>query len=676
MTIPEQRPAAEGQLLWTPSEEFMERSHLVRFTRWLNRERALTFSDYEALWRWSVGDLKGFWSAIWDYFEVISETPYTRVITEGEGIGARRWFEGSRTNYAEHLLRYETQAAPGEVALCHTTEIRPLATLSWQELGDRVRRLAEELRRRGVGPGDRVVSYMPNVPETAIAMLATVAVGGVWSSSAPEFGAKTVLERFGQIAPKLAFMADGYSFGGKIFDRRKEGRDLVQALPTLETVVWLNYAGLGEMDLPRVETVTFEALLHGPRISPAEFHYERVASDHPLWILFSSGTTGLPKAIVHSHVGMIVEHLKFHHFNLNLGPRTRYFFHTTPGWVMWNAVLASLITGSSALLYDGSPVHGGIDRLWRITADSKTTVFGAGPTLIRNMMKAELRPSQLADPSTLEMIFLTGAPCPPELFAWFYDNVKPDLWVTSVSGGTEIGGGLVAGVPTRPVYAAEIQGRCLGIDVHAWNEMGEEVVNEVGELVLTSPCPSMPLCFWNDADGRRYHESYFDVFPGVWRHGDRIKINSQGGCYIYGRSDSTLNRFGVRIGSAEIYRVVEQVEGIKDSLVICCETPGGGYYMPLFVSLETGVKLDETLSRTLARRLRDEASPRHVPDEVYAVPAIPYTLTGKKMEVPIRKIVMGVPPEKAASPDAMANPAALAWFTDFANRPEVAERRR
>lgn len=667
-------PVTEGQLLWTPSEAFLARAGLPKFIDWLARERGLVFEDYEALWRWSVSDLESFWMAIWDCYGVISDVRPGSVLSgDGTMLGAV-WFEGARVNYAEHLLRHERVAAAGKTVFHHSTEIRPLARMSWQELGAKVRTLATRLRELGVKPGERVVSYMPNVPETAIAMLATVAIGAVWSSAAPEFGARTVTERFEQIEPVVAFFADGYSFNGKRFDRREEIATIVENLPTLRMAVWLDYLGL-EPQLKGLKVHPFADLLSGPAPGLDEFSYERVPHDHPLWVLYSSGTTGRPKAIVHSHVGMVVDHLKSMNINTNMCADGCMFFYTTTGWMMWNAVLSSLIVGSAAVLYDGSPVYGGADRLWRMASEAGVTMFGASPTLVQNMKKAGVRPREVADLSRLDSILCGGAPASPEVFQWFYADVKDDLWVTSPSGGTELCGSLVGGVPTRPVYAGEIQGRVLGIDVHAWSDDGEELIDQVGELVVTRPFPTMPLYFWGDPDKSRYRETYFSTFSGVWRHGDLIRINPRGGCHIYGRADSTLNRYGVRIGTGEIYRIVNEVAGVADSLVVCCDTPGGGHYMPMFVSLEPGVAFTPQLAGDIAAALRREASPRHVPDEIHAAPAIPFTLTGKKMEVPIRKILMGAPPGAAASRDAMADPDLLDWYVDFATRPEVAARR-
>lgn len=655
----------EGQLLWSPRPEFAAASNLSRYQRWLKDDRGIEARDYAALWQWSVTEPEAFWRSIWDYFEVRHDGAFTQALDRREMTGVR-WFEGARVNYSEHLLRHEESAAPGETVFHHLTETRPLAEISWQELGRQVRIVATQLRRLGVEPADRVVSFMPNVPETAVAMMATTAIGAVWSSAAIEFGPSTVVDRFAQIEPKVLFAADGYRFGGKDIARGEEVRKLADALPTLEHIVWLSYLHPDAQAPVRPGLVSWHDLLEHPDVARQEFAYTRVGYDHPLWIVFSSGTTGLPKPIVHSHVGVLLEHLKLMHFHLNLKPGSVMFFYSTTGWMMWNILLAALHTGSAAVLYDGNPAYPSSDLLWELAAKTRVTSFGASPTYVQMMEKAGLRPGEAHDLSRLESIVVSGAPSTPETFDWFYRCVKRDLWVTSQSGGTELCSGFVGAAPTLPVYAGEIQARMLGMDVHVWNDAGKEVLDEVGELVVTSPFPSMPDRFWNDADGKRYRESYFEYFPGVWRHGDFIKVNARGGCYIYGRSDSTLNRNGVRIGSAEIYRAVEQVAGVADSLVVCCELPGGGFFMPLFLQLHAGTVLDDELRARIAQKLRQDCSPRHVPDRIYTVEAIPYTLTGKKMEVPVRKILMGWPLQKAASRDAMSNPAAIDYFVRFA----------
>ena len=663
---------SEGQLLWKPDAKFAADSNVAHYIDWLRESGRAEVSDYESLRRWSVTEIEKFWRSVWDYFNVTSSTPYKQVLDRRVMPGAK-WFEGSRVNYAEHLLRYAGQARADEVAFRHLTEFRPLANMTWGDVAAAVRKVATQLRKLGLKPGDRVVSYMPNVPETAIAMMASIAVGAVWSSAAPEFGVKTVIERFSQIAPKLLFAADGYQFGGKTFAREAEVRKIAGELPTLEHIVWLPYLEDGgikaesKMPVDLRGVLSWKALIDAPDISAADFRFERVEYDHPIWVVFSSGTTGLPKAIVHSHVGVLIEHLKLMHFHLGLKPGSTMFFYSTTGWMMWNLLIAALLTGSSVVLYDGNPTWPNLDFLWRLAADTGATSFGASPTFVQMMEKAGLKPGEQFDLSRLESMLVAGAPSTPETFAWCYRNVKPDLWVTSQSGGTEICSGFVGASPTLAVHAGEIQTRMLGMDVHSWSDDGKELVDEVGELVVLKPFPSMPIKFWNDEGGKRYHESYFDTFPGVWRHGDFIKINARGGCYIYGRSDSTLNRYGVRIGTAEIYRAVEQEPEVADSLIVCCELPGGNFFMPLFVKLKPGFDLSDEVKARINKRLREDCSPRHVPDKIYAVAAVPYTLTGKKMEVPVRKILMGWPLEKAASRDAMQNPEAIDYFVRFAD---------
>ncbi|MEF7615091.1 acetoacetate--CoA ligase [Aquincola sp. MAHUQ-54] len=656
---------AEGQRLWTPRAAFAAESQMARYMDWLRERHGLDLPDYAALWRWSIDESQAFWRSIWSYFDVRHDGAAEPVLV-GEGLRGARWFTGARVNYAEHLLLHEADAAPGAPAFHHLGEARPRGAMSWQELGRQVRIVATRLRAMGVGPGDRVVSYMPNVPETAVAMIATVAIGAVWSSAAIEFGVRTVVDRFAQIAPKVLLAADGYRFAGKCIDRRAEAAEIAAALPSLERVLWLPCLDPGGAPPAIAGLETWASWLDHPEVPRAGFRFERVAHDHPLWVVFSSGTTGLPKAIVHGHAGMLAEHLKLMHLHLNLGPGAVMFFYSTTGWMMWNLLVAALLTGAAAVLYDGSPMHPDPGFLWQLAAETRTTCFGASPTYVQHMEKAGLRPGEVFDLSALESVIVSGAPSTPETFGWLYECVKRDLWVTSQSGGTEICSGFVGASPLLPVYAGEIQARMLGMAVQVWDDAGRELHGEVGELVVTRPFPSMPIRFWNDPDDARYREAYFEHFPGVWRHGDFIRINERGGCYIHGRSDSTLNRHGVRIGSAEIYRVVEELDEVADSLVVCCEQPGGQFYMPLFLRLAPGRVLDVALRERIAQRLRTQCSPRHVPDRMVQVDAIPYTLTGKKMEVPVRKLLMGWPPAAVASRDAMADPAALDWFAGFA----------
>ena len=658
----------EGEICWAPSVEQVEHSQLLQFMRWLASHRGLMFSDYDTLWRWSVNDAQGFWTALWEYFEIIGDPPTDTVVHGDEMLGAR-WFEGSRVNYAEHMLRHERDAALDEIAIHHSSEIRPLSSMTWRELGSSVRKLASQLRALGLQPGDRVVSYMPNIVETAVAMLASTAIGCIWSSAAPEFGVRTVVDRFGQIGPKLMFAADGYSFAGKLFERRDEVAAIVAEIPSLEHIVWLPYIHDEPAPALPVPTLTWSDLTSGPEVRPEQFNFERVPFDHPLWVLFSSGTTGLPKGIAHSHVGMLLDQTKAMRLHFDLSPGQSMFFFTTAGWMMWNAVMSALLARASAVLFDGSPTWPDQGKLWTLAEQTGATLFGASPTLVKMMDDAGIRPAETYDLSRMNKLVLGGAPATPATFEWLYQNVKQDMWVINTSGGTDLCGGLVGPVPSRNVCAAAMQGVLLGLSVEAWDEDGTPLVDAIGELVVTKPFPSQPLCFWGDEGRERYRATYFERFPGVWWHGDFIKITSEGSCYIYGRSDATLNRFGVRIGSAEIYAVLANIDRVVDGVIVCCETAGGGYFMPMFVQLRDGDILDESLIAEINTTLRAQTSPRHVPDAIFQVPLVPYTLTGKRMEIPVRKLIMGSPAEKIVSRDAMADGTALDWFVDFAGSP-------
>jgi acetoacetyl-CoA synthetase len=621
----------EGQLLWEPDEALRERSEMAR----LMRDRG--FAGYDELWRWSVEDLEGFWGALWDRFEVQASKPYERVLGRREMPGAA-WFPGAELNYAEHVFR---MARAGDAALVHASESRPLGELSWDEFGEQVARCAAGLRRLGVGRGDRVVAYMPNVPETVVAFLAAASIGAIWSSCAPEFGVPTVIDRFAQIEPKVLIAIEQYRYGGKDFDRRERVRELERAIPSLEHTVMV--------------PSDWDELLS----EPAELSFEQVPFDHPLWVLYSSGTTGLPKAIVQGHGGILLEHLKKSRLHTNLTPGERFFWFTTTGWMMWNFLVGGLLAGAAVVLYDGQPDPA---RLWSFAEEAGVNCFGTSAGFIAACMKAGVEPGKDADLSRLRSLGSTGSPLPVEGFEWVYEHVGRDLWLFSTSGGTDLCTAFVGGCPLLPVRAGELQARCLGAAVQAFDEGGRPVVGEVGELVITEPMPSMPLFFWNDPDGTRYRESYFDTYPGVWRHGDWIKLTPEGGAVIYGRSDSTINRGGVRMGTSEIYSAVEGVPEVLDSLVVDVDS-----VMPLFVVLREDAELDERLEGEIRRRIREHCSPRHVPDRIVRVPEVPRTLSGKKLEVPVKKILMGTPAEQAASRDSLANPAALDDFVELAS---------
>ena len=660
----------EGGLLWEASPARRDASNIAQFIKWLE-PRGQRFEGYDDLWAWSVSDLEGFWTAIWDYFEIKSEGEIKAVVTS-DAMPRTRWFTGTRLNYAEHVLRHESSGDPNRPMLRHGSELRALSAMSWIEVAGAVRKLATRMRALGLGKGDRVVAYMPNIPETVIAMLATTAIGAVWSSAAPEFGAQTVIDRFGQIEPKLVFATNGYRYAGKDFDRIGDLEKIVGALPTARHLVMLDYhPNAGKAPNFGGAILPWEEMLEGPDVDVGAFAFERVTSDHPLWILFSSGTTGLPKPIVHGHHGIVLEHYKSAAFHFELGKGDPLFFYSTTGWMVWNTLMWGPLMNGVAVLYDGHPSFPDSRLLWKIADASGAAVLGVNPTFMQIVRSQKVVPRDQFNFDKLKTVMLVGSPAMPEAFAWVYDAVKSDIWVSSQSGGTEFCSGILAGSVLLPARAGEIQARGLATDAQAFDEDGNVIVGEVGELVVRKPMPSMPICFWGDADFSRYTATYFTTYSGVWTHGDRVRFNDHGGCVLLGRSDATLNRFGVRIGSAEIYRTVETFHEFADSLIVCVEDGNGGYYMPLFLEMNPGAELTDELIAQVRSRLRTERSPRHVPDEIRAAPAIPITLTGKKMEIPVRRLLLGEPVEKVASKDATKNPAALEWFATFArNRSE------
>lgn len=653
---------ASGKLMWTPSANFAESSQLAAFITWLRRERGLAFDDYDSLWRWSVTDIEAFWDAIRVYFDVHFDTPAERVLDRRTMPGAR-WFEGATLNYVQQVFRHAgTGEARQRPAIRHAGEAQPLADVNWDALEAQVASLAHALRAMGVTPGDRVAGYLPNVPATIVAFLATASLGAVWSGCAPDMGQVAVIDRFRQIAPKVLIAVDGYRYGGKTYDRAPVIADLVAALPSLTDLVLIPATG-SEIDTagPVRRHDWADVLTHAVplRIEPVPF-------DHPLWIVYSSGTTGMPKPIVHGHGGIVIEQLKLLAFHNNLGPDDVFHWYSSSGWIMWNAQVGGLLLGTTVALYDGNPAWPDAGVLWRFVDDARVTMFGAGAAFFTNCMKAGLEPAAFADVSRLRGLGSTGSPLPEEAYAWIYRHVRADIWLAPMSGGTDFAGSFVAGCPLLPVYAGEMQCRCLGAKVEAFDEEGRAVIDEVGELVCTEPMPSMPRYLWGDADGKRYRDSYFDTYPNAWRHGDWIRITPRGGAIIYGRSDATINRHGIRMGTSELYRVVEELPEVLDSMVVDLEYLGRESYMPLFVVLREGSVLDEALRDTLRARIRAGLSSRHVPNVIVQVPGVPRTLSGKKMEVPIKKLLLGHPPEQIANRDAMANPDCLDWYFAYA----------
>lgn len=654
-------PITEGSLLWSPTPAVKANANLTQYMNWLAQTRGLQFSDYPTLWRWSVTHIEDFWQSVWDYFDVRASQPPTAVLDERIMPGAR-WFSGAKLNYAGNFFARQWADRP---AIYYQAEDAPLQTLSWAEIERQTAVLAQTLRDLGVQPGDRVVAYMPHIPETVIALFAVASLGAVWSSCSPDFGSRSVLDRFQQIEPKALLAVDGYRYGGKAFDRRETVAELQDGLPTLaQTILFPLLAA--ERDRGRMtNTVVWDDLLAGTAVTPP-LTFAQLPFDHPLWVLYSSGTTGKPKPIVQGHGGILLEHLKMAALHLDLKPDDRFFWYTSTGWMMWNFLVGGLLAGASIVIYNGSPGYPDMNALWRLAAQSGVTYFGTSAAFVSACMKAGICPHQDFDLRAIRAVGATGSPLTVDGFAWIYDNVNRELALESVSGGTDLCTAFVGGCRLLPIYAGEIQGACLGAKVEAFDLDGRAVIDEVGELVITAPMPSMPLYFWNDADHARYRDSYFDMYPGVWRHGDWVKANERGGCVIYGRSDSTINRQGIRMGTSEIYQAVEALDDVLDSLIVDLELLGRESYMPLFVVLRAGVTLDDDLKQRIRQKIRADISPRHVPDDIFAIDQIPYTLSGKKMEVPVRRILLGQDVGKVANPGAMRNPGAIDYFVEMA----------
>jgi acetoacetyl-CoA synthetase len=647
--------SSDAELLWTPSPERVHRATLTRYEEWLAAERDLRFDDYAGLWQWSVDDLPGFWSSIAEFFKVRFEQPASAVLGSQEMPGAQ-WFPGARLSYAEHIFRGKEDDA---VALRFASESRAVDSWTWGRLRAETAQIAGGLRALGVQPGDRVAAYLPNIPETVAAFLACASIGAVWSSAAPEFGARSVIDRFAQIEPKVLLAVDGYRYGGKDFDKRATVEQIAGGIESVTRTVRLGY--LSESG--------WEAGFLGEREpGPEEPQFAQLPFDHPLWVLYSSGTTGLPKPIVHGQGGILFEHLKKAHLHVDAQPDDRIFWFTTTGWMMWNFLVGMLLSEASIVLFDGNPGYPSLDVLWDLAADTGMTCFGTSAAFIGSCMKEGVEPRKGRDMTALAAVGSTGSPLSPEGFRWIYDSLGSDTWLFSTSGGTDMCTAFVGGVPTLPVYMGELQARSLGAAVEAWDSEGEPLIDEVGELVITKPMPSMPVFFWGDEDGSRYRESYFSMFGGVWRHGDWIKITSQGTAVIYGRSDSTINRGGVRMGTSEIYRAVLSVDDVVDALVV--DVPGRpGHdqgWMPLFIVLREGVSLSDDLVAEIRRRVREDCSPRHVPDEIKQIAEVPRTLSGKVLEVPVKRILTGAPVDEVASRESLANPQALDVFVEMA----------
>ena len=647
---------------WTPSAQRSEQARITHYTQWLaQRSEQTRFADYASLWEWSVTDIEGFWASIWDYFDIKSPTPYTHVLDSRKMPGAR-WFDGAQVNYAQQVFRHASSDRP---AILFSDESGADQELSWAELEQQVASLAASLRSMGVEAGDRVVAFLPNRPEAIIAFLACASIGAIWSICSPDMGAVSVLDRFQQIEPKVLISCDGYQYSGKSYSRVDVVNQIRSQLPSLQHLIAVPVLGSEKAGASLNNAHQWADLIKAD--TPLECTW--LPFDHPLWVVYSSGTTGMPKPIVHGHGGIMLAMTVNLGLHNDLGPDDRYHWYSTTGWIMWNCQVGGLLLGSTLCIFDGNPGYPDLGTLWRFAGKTRTTLFGAGAAFYASCLKADIEPNELADLSSLKTVGSTGSPLASDCYDWIQQHVGTnDVWLAPMSGGTDLAGPFIGGNPTQPVYRGEMQCRVLGAAVHAFNDAGEAVIDEVGELVCTEPMPCMPLFFWNDVDNQRYLDSYFDVYPGVWRHGDWMKVTENGGVIIYGRSDATINRYGIRMGTSELYQAVEALPEVFDSMVVDLEFLGKPSYMPLFIVLRDEAQLDDALRQKIMSVIRTALTARHVPNDIFVVPAIPRTLSGKKLELPVKKLLLGHDVEKVVNKDSMANPGSLDWYLDFARQ--------
>ena len=646
--------------LWEGDDSFKKNSHLNNFQNWLQTHKKLKFNNYQDLWQWSVDNIEDFWESVWDYFNIISHSPYKKVLSS-YNMPQCKWFEGATLNYAEHVFR---NANLDETAIYFGNEAGDLTEITWKELKEKVASMAAYLKSVGVTKGDRVVAFLPNVPEATISFLAVNSLGAIWSSTSPDFGTESVVDRFAQIEPKVLIAVDGYSYNGKPYDKTDIVNSIVSQLPTLEKVIMIPYLNKDALNTFSENYVDIESVF---KTSSKEITFEPVDFSHPIWVLYSSGTTGLPKAIVHSHGGILLEHYKYMAFHNDVHKGEKYFWFSTTGWMMWNFVQSALLMGASIVLYDGCPTYPDFEALWAFTDKVGVNHFGTSAPYLVASMKKNIQPKNRYNLSSIRSISSTGAPLPYEAFEYVYENIKDDVWLCSMAGGTDVCTAFVGGTPYYAVHAGEIQCKALGVSLFAFDDNEKHIEDELGEMVIDKPMPSMPIYFWNDKGNKRYKASYFEHYSGKWRHGDFIRINSNtNGIVIYGRSDATLNRHGIRIGTSEIYRAVNKIDEIEDSLIVNLELDEGKHYMPLFVKMKGVLELNDEVKSKINNQLKKEYTPRHVPDEIILVDDIPYTISGKKMEAPIKKILLKMPLEKSINFDSMRNPESVEFFIEFA----------
>lgn len=645
---------SEGKLLWSPSEKIVQESELERYRHYVNSKYAVSANDYKELWQWSIDNKEIFWNDLIDWFGLVYEGDRNSVLV-GKKMPNYNWFPNVNLNFAENLTRY---AEDSKIAIISVEESGLKKSYTWKELLTLAANIQLQFDDWGLQPGDRVCGVLPNAYETSAAFLAAAASGLIWSCCSPDFGIESIIDRFEQISPKVYLYVDSYNYGGKVFDLHDKNQQLIAKLKSVSNALNLSSGIPKNNDLG----ICIEQL----NSSNTGLTYKRVNFSSPLWVLYSSGTTGAPKAITHSHGGVLLELNKYHAFHNDVKKDELFFWYTTTGWMMWNFLHGAWLRGAAILIYDGSPAYPEVDFLWKLAAETKVNHFGTSAPYILANKKADIDPKANYDLSNLRSIGSTGSPLPPEGFDYVYEKIKDDIWLTSMSGGTDVCTAFVGGCIVRPVYEGEIQCRALGCALYCLDEDGNKLENEEGEMVITEPIPCMPIYFWNDEEKVRYNESYFEMYDGLWRHGDWIRITQDDGVVIYGRSDATLNKQGIRIGTSEIYRSLDHIKEIVDSLIVNIEKKDGDHFMPLFVMLKEGIILDDILKKRIKSQLRSDYSPRHVPDEIIQVADIPYTLSGKKMETPIKKILMGRPVEKCVNADTMRNPTSINYFVEFA----------